>query len=332
MASETSACPETRKSVTLRGLPFDDQIIKDLGSEHPSGGADWIRWADQHGIARETKAGKNSVKFEKLMAATVKQLKPTGMKVGTKIGDGRYSVVYALASDPKQAIKVTGDVTDAVTWARVLELREKGLLNSRNANALSEVSCVLRVPHPVMGQNQDLFLILSPRYKPLSAKAGSFVSALMSVMEYGWPTGKETLLQIARHHLGDAWISEVRLRGGKDWLDLLEEEVKAWLETKGLKPLTEEDIVHDPRVVKDHFEFIIDAFSAKLPGCGDHADHLVQTMMALAQNGLYPRDLHADQIMVDDSSGKPIWRIVDLGLTTMLEPKQAIHDIDFRKA
>jgi len=332
MASETPACPETRKALTFRGLPFDEQIIKDLGSEHPSGGADWIRWADQHGIARETKAGKKSVKFEKLMAATVKQLKPTKLKVGAKIGDGRYSLVYALASDPKQTIKITGDVTDAVTWARVLKLREDGSLTPANSGSLSEVSCVLRVPHPVPGQNQDLFLVVAPRYKPLSQKASSFVSALMSVMEHGWPTGKETLLQISRHHLGDEWLAEVRSRGGKDWLDLLEEEVKAWLETKGLGPLSEEDIVHDPRVVKDHFEFIIEAFASKLPGCGAHADHLVQTLMTLAKHGLYPRDLHADQIMIDDSGPKPRWRIVDLGLTTMLDAKQAIHDVDLRKA
>ena len=303
------SCPEGARPTVVRGLPTDAEVIDELGDD------DRIKWADRHGTRRETE------RYRKMRSTVTELLKGTIWEVGPSIGRGRYSTVYELRHDKTKVLKLTGDPSDAVTWSRVLQLLEQGSIRREQVNSLANVSCVLRVP--IERSPRDMFLILCDRYKPMPSAPMAFLDALTGILEFGWPDAR-TMREVAVRTWGEGWMR------GKT-LKQIESQVSKWLEKRGLRRLSEADIVLDPRNLRGLFDAMIDVWEEDLPDCGAHADRILETLMTLMRHGLYPRDLHSEQVMVDRRGGSDRWKIVDLGVTTMIDPKQQVATFDAAK-
>lgn len=93
------------------------------------------------------------------------------------LGSGRYAEVYSVRDDDQWVIKITGDVTEAVAWARVAQATREGEVDSRDLPALAEVKCVYLVPAS-RREDKDLYVVVMRRYKGLSRPDKSLIEKI----------------------------------------------------------------------------------------------------------------------------------------------------------
>jgi hypothetical protein len=93
------------------------------------------------------------------------------------LGGGRYAEVYSVRDDDQWVIKITGDVTEAVAWARVAQTTREGEVDGRDLPTLAEVKCVYLVPAN-RREDRDLYVIVMRRYKGLSRPDKSLIEKI----------------------------------------------------------------------------------------------------------------------------------------------------------
>ena len=300
----------------IHGLPPDSDIIDELGSESK------LTWADRHGTRRETK------RYSALRKLALPKIKAAGYDLASRpFGSGRYSTVYALKDDKNQTLKLTGDATDAATWARLAELKAKGKISDADIPTLSRVSLVRRIPGKEGGDG-DLFAICAPRYKPLDEAHEGLVDAVMEVLDQGWPARKggdkyahRVVRDFADHLLGQGW------RKGKKQEEVRVAVDKA-LKKQGLEALSEEQVITTPRKARALLKLTAEVYEADVPEAWKLVEALLKTLVTMQKHNLYPRDLHTEQFMAEPIPGDGAsWRIVDLGITSMLDNEQFVEDL-----
>lgn len=169
-------CPRTTEKATVFGMPHADMMpSKYIGR----GGPNRLRFADLSGTRRETNRFtrvRNEALID-LMQYGIEAKKNTNKDISKPIGSGRYAEVYAINGKPDKVMKISGDRTEAVAWARVFQAVEDGEISWELLPSLAKVHCVYMV-RSTRKADQDLYVIIMDKYKPLMNVDKSLVDCI----------------------------------------------------------------------------------------------------------------------------------------------------------
>lgn len=168
MGSSFRMCPPDRGSTVVEGLPHRDRLPPRYVGQRVRR----LLYADETGTRETTN------RYQRVLEDVVPQLSGLGLCLasGRPIGTGRFARVYAL-HDPDVVLKVSGDRTEAVAWARVLEAVEDDETRWSLLPALGHVHCVYQVKAH-RKQDRDLYVIIMDRYARLQGSNGRLVEAV----------------------------------------------------------------------------------------------------------------------------------------------------------
>lgn len=156
-------CPDSDERVLVRGMPrielFPPNFLDKNGSPNR------LRYVDLTGTRSEASRF-DRVRDQAVVALAqqgvfLKELK-AGSGVAKPIGSGRYAEVFALREDPDYVVKISGDKSEAVAWARILEAVEDGETSWSCLPSLARVKCVY-VVRPRRATDKDLYVIIVER-------------------------------------------------------------------------------------------------------------------------------------------------------------------------
>ena len=186
-------CPEAREHRTVDGMPpaalMDARFIDKRGPHR-------LRYADQMGTRCNTN------RFQRVRDLGIELLAKNGIEIETRsrskepllVGSGRYAEVYGIKGED-WVVKITGDKTEAVAWARVAQATREGEVDAMDMKALGEVKCVYLIPAK-RSEDRDLYAIIMKRYTGLSRPEKSLVEQIDRLILVGDATaGIEPCMQ-----------------------------------------------------------------------------------------------------------------------------------------
>lgn len=216
-------CPSTGKFTSVSGMPHADMFPAQYMSK---GSPNRLKYADLTGTRSQTN------RFVRVLNDGIVDLSEYGIepRKSTKgdylkpIGTGRYAHVYAIEGRD-EVLKISGDRTEAVAWARVLEAVRDGEILWEQLPALARVHCVYVIPG-TRKDDKDLYAIIMDRYRPLPARDKALVSCVDSKILIGEGTGESCIH--APYIMRSSSIKQARSRRA---VENAEEKVDAFIET-----------------------------------------------------------------------------------------------------
>jgi hypothetical protein len=216
-------CPGTGKFISVSGMPHADMFPAQYTI---AGSPNRLKYADLTGTRSQTN------RFVRVLNDGISGLAKHNIlpRKGSRgdylkpIGTGRYAHVYALEGR-HEVLKISGDRTEAVAWARVLEAIRDGEILWEQLPALAKVHCLYVIPG-TRKDDKDLYAIIMDRYRSLPAGDKKLISCVDSKILLGEGTGESCIH--APYIMRSASIKQARSRRA---VQKAEQKVESFIET-----------------------------------------------------------------------------------------------------